>query len=181
MKTLDLEIKVSICPTTLDSTFERDGRFTFTTGNDFDEFLKECKESLIDELIEDKGEEHEDEIKGEFMEVDYEVEDWDEVKDYDNLQDLELLQEIAEISDLDYQDWEVISAAIYLDIPVGDINEAYVGEFGSDEEFAENLAEELGYITNDVQWPYTCIDWEHAAKELMYDYSDADNHYFRNL
>lgn len=24
------------------------------------------------------------------------------------------------------------------------------------------------------RWPYTCIDWEHAAKELRYDYSAAD-------
>ena len=42
------------------------------------------------------------------------------------------------------------------------------------EEYAQELAEELGYIKRDVQWPYTCIDWEKAARELQYDYSLVD-------
>lgn len=62
-----------------------------------------------------------------------------------------------------------------------DVAEAYQGHYGSDEDFAQDLAEELGLIKKDVVWPYTCIDWEHAAKELMYDYFESDGHYFRNL
>lgn len=59
--------------------------------------------------------------------------------------------------------------------------EAYAGEFKDDEEFAEDMAEQIGAITDDVQWPYTCIDWKYASRELMYDYFEMDGYYFRNL
>jgi antirestriction protein len=62
-----------------------------------------------------------------------------------------------------------------------DAQEAYQGEFSSDEDFARDMAEQLGSIKDDAQWPYTCIDWEFAAKELMYDYFEVDGYYFRNL
>lgn len=51
----------------------------------------------------------------------------------------------------------------------------------SDEEFAQDMAEQIGAIHNDAKCPNNCIDWTHAAKELMYDYSEHDGHYFRNL
>lgn len=62
-----------------------------------------------------------------------------------------------------------------------DFNEAYAGEFGSDEEFAENMANEIGAINNDLFWPRNCIDWTRAARELMLNYSEEDGYYFRNL
>ena len=64
---------------------------------------------------------------------------------------------------------------------LSNIEEAYQGQYDSDEEFAEQLAEELGYINNNVSWPYTCIDWEHASRELMYDYFESNGYYFRNV
>lgn len=39
------------------------------------------------------------------------------------------------------------------------------------EEYAQELAEDCGMVERDVKWPYTCIDWEKAARELQYDYS----------
>jgi len=62
-----------------------------------------------------------------------------------------------------------------------DIEEAYAGQFDSDEEFAQDMAEQLGSIDKDVSWPYTCIDWEQASSELMYDYFEEGGYYFRNL
>ena len=59
--------------------------------------------------------------------------------------------------------------------------EAYSGQFSSDEDFARDMAEQLGSINKDVAWPYTCIDWEWAARELMYDYAEEDGYYFRNV
>lgn len=59
--------------------------------------------------------------------------------------------------------------------------EAYQGEYKDDEDFAYTLAEELGEIKEDVLWPYTCIDWERASRDLMYDYSEDNGYYFRNL
>ncbi len=64
-----------------------------------------------------------------------------------------------------------------------DAEEAYSGDFDSDEAFAENMAEECGDVpqAGSSQWPLYCIDWEYAARELMYDYFEVDGHYFRNL
>ena len=61
------------------------------------------------------------------------------------------------------------------------IQEAYSGAYDSDEKFAQDMAEQLGYIQEDVQWPYTAIDWERAARDLMYDYFESNGHYFRNI
>lgn len=62
-----------------------------------------------------------------------------------------------------------------------EMNEAYAGTFDSDSDFAQNMADELGLMKDDMPWPYTCIDWDHAARELMYDYWEDNHHYFRNM
>lgn len=41
-------------------------------------------------------------------------------------------------------------------------------------EYAQELAEDLGYINKEVSWPYTALDWEKAAEELKQDYRSAD-------
>ena len=60
-------------------------------------------------------------------------------------------------------------------------DESYAGEFNSDSDFAEDMAEQVGAIDKTATWPQTCIDWDHAARELMYDYFESDGYYFRNL
>lgn len=61
------------------------------------------------------------------------------------------------------------------------IEDKFVGEFGSNADFAEHLANEMGlYHWRDAEWPLTCIDWESAAVDIMYDYDEFDGHYFRN-
>jgi len=42
------------------------------------------------------------------------------------------------------------------------------------EDYAQELAEDIGAIRSDAAWPATCIDWEQAARELQYDYTGAD-------
>lgn len=59
--------------------------------------------------------------------------------------------------------------------------EAYQGYYDSDEEFAQELHIQIGEVGDNQCWPFNCIDWTQAAKELMYDYSDDNNYYFRNL
>ena len=39
------------------------------------------------------------------------------------------------------------------------------------EDYARQLAEDIGAIPDDLAWPCTCIDWEQAAKELEQDYT----------
>lgn len=61
-----------------------------------------------------------------------------------------------------------------------EIEDAYAGEFASDEEFAQEMAESVGAsVGND--WPNYCIDWKYAARELMYDYFTEDGFYFRGV
>jgi hypothetical protein len=38
-------------------------------------------------------------------------------------------------------------------------------------DYARELAEEIGAIPDDAQWPCTCINWEEAASELAMDFS----------
>ena len=64
--------------------------------------------------------------------------------------------------------------------------EAYAGTWDSDEEFAENEAEQIGAVDRNAGWPNNYIDWEKAAEALMHDYftietSDGETHYFRNM
>jgi len=67
------------------------------------------------------------------------------------------------------------------DTDVERFREAYAGQFDSDEDFAENMADQLGLIDESAAWPNNCIDWERAARELMYDYFEQDGHYFRSM
>ena len=41
-------------------------------------------------------------------------------------------------------------------------------------DYAEELAEDLGLIEDGARWPYTCIDWEAAARDLAMDYSEIE-------
>jgi antirestriction protein len=49
------------------------------------------------------------------------------------------------------------------------IREAFAGEADSEEDFAQQLAEDIGAIPADAQWPNNCIDWEQAARDLFMD------------
>ena len=42
--------------------------------------------------------------------------------------------------------------------------------------YAEELADDIGAIDPNLsgRWPYTCIDWEQAARELQMDYMSVD-------
>ena len=40
--------------------------------------------------------------------------------------------------------------------------------------YAQELAEDTGAIDSNATWPNNCIDWDHAARELRYDYSGVD-------
>lgn len=39
------------------------------------------------------------------------------------------------------------------------------------EDYAQDLAADLGLLQQGATWPYTCIDWERAARELKMNYS----------
>ncbi len=59
------------------------------------------------------------------------------------------------------------------------VEELYQGQYDSDEDFAYQLADEMGLIPEGNDWPSSYIDWERAACDLMMDYSKSEGHYFR--
>lgn len=79
------------------------------------------------------------------------------------------------------QDIDIVYAALECGVSASDIDEAYQGSYDNDEDFAQETAESLGAIDKNANWPMNCIDWEYAAKELMYDYSEHNGYYFRAL
>jgi antirestriction protein len=42
------------------------------------------------------------------------------------------------------------------------------------EDYARELAEDIGAISGNEEWPCNCIDWERAARELVMDYSTVE-------
>lgn len=42
------------------------------------------------------------------------------------------------------------------------------------EDYARELAEDIGAIQPNAAWPNNCIDWERAAEELKADYFEVD-------
>jgi antirestriction protein len=42
------------------------------------------------------------------------------------------------------------------------------------EDYARELAYDIGAIDPDAGWPTYCIDWEQAARELLVDYTGVD-------
>lgn len=66
---------------------------------------------------------------------------------------------------------------------ISDIND-YSGDDASDgvtlirdshfEDYAQELAEDIGAVDKKAQWPNNCIDWERAARELQHDYTTVD-------
>lgn len=42
------------------------------------------------------------------------------------------------------------------------------------EEYAEQLADDIGAIDASASWPVNCIDWAQAARELQMDYTPVD-------
>lgn len=99
---------------------------------------------------------------------------------------------VAEIAAACSQDEAVVRAYIALGITASndankiaeEIEEAYCGQFQSDEEFAQDMVDNLGVKVGrnePLEWPMYCIDWEWAARELMMDYSEESGHYFRNI
>lgn len=86
-----------------------------------------------------------------------EIGDNDHPDDYvSEREDLAILEEFAAIAS-EIPDWE--SGVTF-------INDAYF------EQYAEELARDIGAIGTDSQWPVYFIDWEKAADALKMDYTE---------
>ncbi len=52
--------------------------------------------------------------------------------------------------------------------PIGLVRDSYF------QEYAEQLAEDIGAVNTDATWPNNHIDWERAASDLQQDYSTVE-------
>lgn len=78
---------------------------------------------------------------------------WDEATE---LRDLRKLQEEAEGYAPDWQHGATL------------IRESYF------QEYAEQMAEDIGAVNSEARWPNNHIDWKSAAEELKQDYTEVD-------
>ena len=42
------------------------------------------------------------------------------------------------------------------------------------QDYAQELAEDIGAVNRDESWPHNCIDWEEAAAQLRVDYTAVE-------
>ncbi len=75
---------------------------------------------------------------------------------------------------------DVVESALKCDVEPENIEEAYQGQYSSDEDFTKQLLEDVGTIPSDLPW-YVHIDWEQTARDIMMDYCESNGHYFRSL
>ena len=131
---------------------------------DAEEFYKKCKDL------------HSDEVDPEFMFQDIE----NMPLGFSKNEDVKEAYEQLEVIDSIELDAEIIKAGIECEIEPEKIDECYAGSYASDIDFAVELADSCGF-EEPASWPNTCIDWERAARDLMFDYVENDGHYFRNI
>ena len=85
---------------------------------------------------------------------------------------VQLIDDYSEEAVTAYLDNEDISC-------LSSFSEAYMGEWESGAEFAQNIAEDCGDIgRNMASWIE--IDWQASWENLQYDYDYEDGHVFRN-
>jgi len=87
-------------------------------------------------------------------------------------------EEEQEIIDDSCYDEDVFEAARECDIEIGAAEEAYNGQHRNDEEFVEEMLEDIGDLPPDIPW-YIHIDWKATARNVMMDYCESNGHYFR--
>jgi len=82
---------------------------------------------------------------------------------------------------LDQSDRELLEAFLDagFDGDLSDAQDRYAGRFAQDEEFAQELLEDSEDYLRDIPH-YIIIDWEATARNIMYDYTSENGHYFRN-
>ena len=90
--------------------------------------------------------------------IEYLEADLDDISD-DEAEELAKLKDIAEEGSNTAEDWEY--------------GEAFIAEWHF-EDYARELAEEIGAIDPNANWPLNRIDWTAAAEDLKMDYSSIE-------
>lgn len=78
---------------------------------------------------------------------------------HEEIAELKTLQALAEEAEGYAPDWKYGEALI---------RDSYF------ETYAQELADDIGAINKDQNWPNNCIDWEEAARQLQQDYTSVE-------
>ena len=137
---------------------------TIKIGQDVEitEYSEETKE-LIDELVADGN--------------DYDVLE-DFIKEYSESQFIDYIEEYLQA--VDEYDEEVVESFLEIfDIEsIGSLSDAYMGQYDSGAEFAQQTAEDCGDVPRNMP-SWIEIDWEKSWDNLDYDYVEStDGHIF---
>ena len=89
-----------------------------------------------------------------------------------------LFHDFSEARDCDLGEDVVMAWLEVMDWDKDGIEEAYSGSYSSDEEFAQELFEQIYDIPDYLQGH---IDWESVAYDIMMDYFESNGHYFRSI
>jgi antirestriction protein len=80
---------------------------------------------------------------------------------------------VAESNSIPWEAVESYRSEIWAEAPILDIRDAYEGYvWESEEEFARDYFSDSSSIDL-TEWPFYCIDWKHAARELFHDFSST--------
>ncbi|CAI9680572.1 MULTISPECIES: antirestriction protein ArdA [Elizabethkingia] len=160
----------------------------YNEGSLFGKWLHLSDYSDYNDLMEAMKELHKDEEAPEFMFQDYECSSFfinQKLLDEGYIStDIYNIALCINNSGLDFKIIEAYMTCVgyyYRDIEdlFESIEDAFMGEYDSDEDFAQHILEEDGIIPENLP-SYLYIDWEMTAKHLMCDYSVSNGYYFRN-
>ena len=125
---------------------------------------------------------HRDEADPEFAFLDYEnfPDAWYQEGSLDE-DTFERIQEYAELDEDDREAYEDYLDDMNSDGNISDFRESYNGHWDSEEEFAENLVDELGMLSDAPESLKRFFDYKSFARELFIDdyYMSDNGHVFR--
>ena len=149
------------------------GEWINLNNKTYDEVMQEIKEML---------KKSEEEIAEEWAIHDYESPF--HIDEYENIRELMDIVEAYDNCDTD-NDAKDAAAKIFdkgdLEKVYNNFYDYYQGQYGSLEDYAEEIAIECGYLDNKGSNPlFNYIDWGRFARDLEFDgYDEVDGHIFR--
>lgn len=160
----------------------------YNNGSIFGKWLNLSDYCNYEELSEAMYELHNDEPDPEFMIQDFEAPEF--FKNQNFISECFISKDIYDIAEkinVSGFDIEILTAFTdcfghYEDIDelLDRVQDSYMGEYRTDEDFAEELLIECGDVPSNLP-SYLYIDWERTARDLMMDYSASNGYYFRCL
>ena len=123
------------------------------------------------------------EADDDFNQTDFNQEGWDGELDecpdhsvgFDSNTDLAYLFDLQEA--IDEHEFDKVESAIFCDIPITRIDDAYVGYFEDPKDYAQEYIDGLYDIPDIIE---SNIDWDGVAEDLMMDFSEHNDHYWHH-